>query len=82
MVNPKQRFTATDVLNHSFFSQYVVHEVRQFTPFRRFKVRNTRFYQTKNLNSFHIWGIYFMVSLSYLDQNITLIPKDLDLAPP
>uniref|UniRef100_A0A3Q4MHZ2 Phosphorylase kinase, gamma 1a (muscle) n=1 Tax=Neolamprologus brichardi TaxID=32507 RepID=A0A3Q4MHZ2_NEOBR len=38
VVNPKQRFTATDVLNHSFFSQYVVHEVRQFTPFRRFKV--------------------------------------------
>uniref|UniRef100_A0AAX7UPF7 phosphorylase kinase n=1 Tax=Astatotilapia calliptera TaxID=8154 RepID=A0AAX7UPF7_ASTCA len=38
VVDPKQRFTATDVLNHSFFSQYVVHEVRQFTPFRRFKV--------------------------------------------
>lgn len=38
VVDPKQRFTATDVLNHSFFSQYVVHEVRQFSPYRRFKV--------------------------------------------
>lgn len=39
VVDPKQRFTATDVLNHSFFSQYVVDEVRQFSPYRRFKVR-------------------------------------------
>ncbi|XP_074536238.1 phosphorylase kinase, gamma 1a (muscle) [Halichoeres trimaculatus] len=38
VVDPKQRYTATDVLNHSFFSQYVVDEVRQFTPYRRFKV--------------------------------------------
>ncbi|XP_061575313.1 phosphorylase b kinase gamma catalytic chain, skeletal muscle/heart isoform-like [Cololabis saira] len=38
VVNPKERFTATDVLNHSFFSQYVVNEVRQFSPYRRFKV--------------------------------------------
>uniref|UniRef100_A0A671WW38 phosphorylase kinase n=1 Tax=Sparus aurata TaxID=8175 RepID=A0A671WW38_SPAAU len=38
VVDPRQRFTATDVLNHSFFSQYVVNEVRQFTPYRRFKV--------------------------------------------
>uniref|UniRef100_A0A8C9YW45 phosphorylase kinase n=1 Tax=Sander lucioperca TaxID=283035 RepID=A0A8C9YW45_SANLU len=38
VVDPKQRYTATDVLNHSFFSQYVVHEVRQFSPYRRFKV--------------------------------------------
>lgn len=39
VVNPKQRYTATDALNHSFFSQYVVDEVRQFSPYRRFKVR-------------------------------------------
>uniref|UniRef100_A0A1A7XCR6 phosphorylase kinase n=1 Tax=Iconisemion striatum TaxID=60296 RepID=A0A1A7XCR6_9TELE len=38
VVNPQQRFTATDALNHSFFSQYVVNEVRQFSPYRRFKV--------------------------------------------
>ncbi|CAB1429332.1 unnamed protein product [Pleuronectes platessa] len=38
VVDPKQRFTAMDALNHSFFSQYVVHEVRRFSPYRRFKV--------------------------------------------
>ncbi|KAI3354293.1 hypothetical protein L3Q82_018835, partial [Scortum barcoo] len=38
VVDPRQRYTATDVLNHSFFSQYVVNEVRQFSPYRRFKV--------------------------------------------
>ncbi|XP_072318969.1 phosphorylase b kinase gamma catalytic chain, skeletal muscle/heart isoform-like [Eucyclogobius newberryi] len=38
VVNPKQRYTATEALNHPFFSQYVVDEVRQFTPYRRFKV--------------------------------------------
>lgn len=38
VVDPKQRFTAKDVLNHSFFSQYVVDEVREFSPYRRFKV--------------------------------------------
>lgn len=38
VVDPKKRFTTTDVLNHSFFSQYVVDEVRQFSPLRRFKV--------------------------------------------
>ncbi|XP_075892132.1 phosphorylase kinase, gamma 1a (muscle) [Nelusetta ayraudi] len=38
VVDPKQRFTATDVLNHSFFSEYVVAEVRKFSPYRRFKV--------------------------------------------
>uniref|UniRef100_A0A3Q3WF38 phosphorylase kinase n=1 Tax=Mola mola TaxID=94237 RepID=A0A3Q3WF38_MOLML len=38
VVDPKQRFTATDALNHPFFSQYVVDEVRQFSPYRRFKV--------------------------------------------
>lgn len=40
VVDPMQRFTATDVLNHPFFSQYVVDEVRQFSPYRRFKVRS------------------------------------------
>lgn len=44
VVNPKQRYTASDALNHSFFSQYVVDEVRQFTPYRRFKVRCERFF--------------------------------------
>uniref|UniRef100_A0A8C6PM32 phosphorylase kinase n=1 Tax=Nothobranchius furzeri TaxID=105023 RepID=A0A8C6PM32_NOTFU len=38
VVNPQHRFTATDALNHSFFSQYVLNEVRQFSPYRRFKV--------------------------------------------
>lgn len=38
VVDPKHRYTARDVLNHSFFSQYVKSEVRQFTPLRRFKV--------------------------------------------
>ncbi|XP_019741489.1 phosphorylase b kinase gamma catalytic chain, skeletal muscle/heart isoform isoform X1 [Hippocampus comes] len=38
VVDPKQRYTAIDVLNHPFFSQYVVDEVRQFSPYRKFKV--------------------------------------------
>ncbi|XP_037333862.2 phosphorylase b kinase gamma catalytic chain, skeletal muscle/heart isoform isoform X1 [Pungitius pungitius] len=38
VVDPKHRYTAADALNHSFFSQYVVNEVRQFTPYRRFRV--------------------------------------------
>uniref|UniRef100_A0A8C5E827 phosphorylase kinase n=1 Tax=Gouania willdenowi TaxID=441366 RepID=A0A8C5E827_GOUWI len=38
VVDPKQRYSAQDVLSHSFFSQYVVDEVRQFSPYRRFKV--------------------------------------------
>uniref|UniRef100_A0A8C8D458 phosphorylase kinase n=1 Tax=Oncorhynchus tshawytscha TaxID=74940 RepID=A0A8C8D458_ONCTS len=38
MVNPDQRYTAQDCLNHPFFQQYVVAEVRHFTPKRRFKV--------------------------------------------
>ncbi|CAG6003718.1 phosphorylase b kinase gamma catalytic chain, skeletal muscle/heart isoform-like isoform 2-T3 [Menidia menidia] len=38
VVDPKKRFTATEVLNHSFFSQYKVNEVRKFSPYRRFKV--------------------------------------------
>lgn len=72
VVDPKQRFTATDVLNHSFFSQYVVHEVRQFTPFRRFKVRNTRFYQTKNLKFSYLRDIFygiFIISRSKYNPN-------------
>ncbi|KAM9811336.1 phosphorylase b kinase gamma catalytic chain, skeletal muscle/heart isoform-like [Syngnathus typhle] len=38
VVDPRQRYTAVDVLNHSFFSQYVVAEVRQLSPYRKFKV--------------------------------------------
>ncbi|XP_061637210.1 phosphorylase b kinase gamma catalytic chain, skeletal muscle/heart isoform-like [Phyllopteryx taeniolatus] len=38
VVDPKQRYTAVDVLNHPFFSQYVVDEVRQLSPYRKFKV--------------------------------------------
>ncbi|KAK2912552.1 hypothetical protein Q8A73_006665 [Channa argus] len=38
VVDPKHRYTATEALSHSFFSQYVVDEVRQFSPYRRFKV--------------------------------------------
>ncbi|KAF6736059.1 Phosphorylase b kinase gamma catalytic chain, skeletal muscle/heart isoform [Oryzias melastigma] len=38
VVEPSKRFTAADALNHPFFSQYVVNEVRQFSPYRRFKV--------------------------------------------
>ncbi|XP_037124607.1 phosphorylase b kinase gamma catalytic chain, skeletal muscle/heart isoform-like [Syngnathus acus] len=38
VVDPRQRYTAVDVLNHSFFSQYVVDEVRQLSPYRKFKV--------------------------------------------
>uniref|UniRef100_A0A3B4ZIP9 phosphorylase kinase n=1 Tax=Stegastes partitus TaxID=144197 RepID=A0A3B4ZIP9_9TELE len=38
VVDPKQRYTASEALSHSFFSQYVVDEVRQFSPYRRFKV--------------------------------------------
>ncbi|XP_008307444.1 phosphorylase b kinase gamma catalytic chain, skeletal muscle/heart isoform isoform X2 [Cynoglossus semilaevis] len=38
VVDPKQRCTAVDALSHPFFSQYVVDEVRQFSPYRRFKV--------------------------------------------
>ncbi|XP_077397064.1 phosphorylase b kinase gamma catalytic chain, skeletal muscle/heart isoform-like [Festucalex cinctus] len=38
VVDPRQRYTAVDVLNHPFFSQYVVDEVRQLSPYRKFKV--------------------------------------------
>ncbi|MBN3272808.1 PHKG1 kinase, partial [Polyodon spathula] len=37
-VNPKKRFTATEALAHPFFQQYVVQEVRHFSPYRKFKV--------------------------------------------
>lgn len=39
VVNPEQRYTANDALNHPFFQQYVVEEVRHFSPYRKFKVR-------------------------------------------
>ncbi|KAG7319592.1 hypothetical protein KOW79_016735 [Hemibagrus wyckioides] len=38
VVNPEQRYTANDALNHPFFQQYVVEEVRHFSPYRKFKV--------------------------------------------
>ncbi|XP_063061495.1 phosphorylase b kinase gamma catalytic chain, skeletal muscle/heart isoform-like [Engraulis encrasicolus] len=38
VVNPAERYTATDALNHPFFQQYVVAEVRHFSPLRKFKV--------------------------------------------
>lgn len=38
VVNPETRYTATDALNHPFFQQYVVAEVRHFSPYRKFKV--------------------------------------------
>ncbi|KAL0973160.1 hypothetical protein UPYG_G00199760 [Umbra pygmaea] len=38
VVNPDLRYTAQDCLNHPFFQQYVLAEVRHFTPKRRFKV--------------------------------------------
>lgn len=38
VVNPTERYTATDALNHPFFQQYVVAEVRHFSPYRKFKV--------------------------------------------
>lgn len=37
-VNPEKRFTATEALAHPFFQQYIVQEVRHFSPYRRFKV--------------------------------------------
>ncbi|XP_063313341.1 phosphorylase b kinase gamma catalytic chain, skeletal muscle/heart isoform [Pelobates fuscus] len=38
VVNPERRLTADEALAHSFFQQYVVEEVRQFSPYRKFKV--------------------------------------------
>ncbi len=37
-MNPEARYTARDALNHPFFQQYVVAEVRHFSPYRKFKV--------------------------------------------
>ncbi|XP_072517755.1 phosphorylase kinase, gamma 1b (muscle) [Salminus brasiliensis] len=38
VVDPQSRYTATDALNHPFFQQYEVTEVRHFSPYRKFKV--------------------------------------------
>ncbi|KAF4098516.1 phosphorylase kinase, gamma 1b (muscle) isoform X1 [Onychostoma macrolepis] len=38
VVDPQSRYTATEALNHPFFQQYVVAEVRNFSPYRKFKV--------------------------------------------
>uniref|UniRef100_A0A8C5LNC3 phosphorylase kinase n=1 Tax=Leptobrachium leishanense TaxID=445787 RepID=A0A8C5LNC3_9ANUR len=38
VVNPVRRLTADDALAHSFFQQYMVEEVRHFSPYRKFKV--------------------------------------------
>uniref|UniRef100_A0A3B4BP53 phosphorylase kinase n=1 Tax=Pygocentrus nattereri TaxID=42514 RepID=A0A3B4BP53_PYGNA len=38
VVDPQSRYTATDALNHPFFQQYEVAEVRSFSPYRKFKV--------------------------------------------
>lgn len=37
-MDPQSRYTATEALNHPFFQQYVVAEVRDFSPYRKFKV--------------------------------------------
>ncbi|XP_069470975.1 phosphorylase b kinase gamma catalytic chain, skeletal muscle/heart isoform [Ambystoma mexicanum] len=38
VVNPERRLTAVEALAHPFFQQYVVEEVRHFSPYRKFKV--------------------------------------------
>ncbi|XP_073521121.1 phosphorylase b kinase gamma catalytic chain, skeletal muscle/heart isoform [Phyllobates terribilis] len=38
IVNPERRLTAEEALAHPFFQQYVVEEVRHFSPYRKFKV--------------------------------------------
>uniref|UniRef100_A0A4W4EF38 phosphorylase kinase n=1 Tax=Electrophorus electricus TaxID=8005 RepID=A0A4W4EF38_ELEEL len=38
VVDPQRRYTATEALNHPFFQQYEVAEVRHFSPYRKFKV--------------------------------------------
>ncbi|XP_050785496.1 phosphorylase b kinase gamma catalytic chain, skeletal muscle/heart isoform [Gopherus flavomarginatus] len=38
VVNPKKRYTVNDALAHPFFQQYVVEEVRHFSPLRKLKV--------------------------------------------
>ncbi|XP_078404897.1 phosphorylase b kinase gamma catalytic chain, skeletal muscle/heart isoform-like [Cetorhinus maximus] len=37
VVKPEDRFTADQALAHPFFQQYLVEEVRHFSPFRKFK---------------------------------------------
>ncbi|XP_038642063.1 phosphorylase b kinase gamma catalytic chain, skeletal muscle/heart isoform-like isoform X4 [Scyliorhinus canicula] len=37
VVKPEDRFTADQALAHPFFQQYLVEEVRHFTPLRKFK---------------------------------------------
>ncbi|CAI5795102.1 phosphorylase b kinase gamma catalytic chain, skeletal muscle/heart isoform isoform X1 [Podarcis muralis] len=38
VVKPQHRYTVEDALAHPFFQQYVVEEVRHFSPFRKFRV--------------------------------------------
>ncbi|MBN3322592.1 PHKG1 kinase, partial [Atractosteus spatula] len=38
VVDPEKRYTATEALAHPFFQQYIVQEVRYFSPYRKFKV--------------------------------------------
>ncbi|XP_006033347.1 phosphorylase b kinase gamma catalytic chain, skeletal muscle/heart isoform [Alligator sinensis] len=38
VVNPQKRYTASEALAHPFFQQYIVEEVRSFSPFRKFRV--------------------------------------------
>ncbi|KAL7987061.1 hypothetical protein Chor_005980 [Crotalus horridus] len=38
VVKPQNRYTVQDALTHPFFQQYMVEEVRHFSPFRKFRV--------------------------------------------
>lgn len=38
MVSPQSRYSAEEALAHPFFQQYVVEEVRHFSPRGKFKV--------------------------------------------
>lgn len=40
VVRPENRYTAEEALAHPFFQQYVVEEVRHFSPAGKFKVRS------------------------------------------
>lgn len=42
VVRPENRCTAEEALAHPFFQQYVVEEVRHFSPAGKFKVRGPR----------------------------------------
>ncbi|KAG8122828.1 hypothetical protein E2320_018242 [Naja naja] len=37
VVKPQNRYTVQDALTHPFFQQYMVEEVRHFSPFRKFR---------------------------------------------